>query len=278
MVATEGRHGSDGLSPLIGRARAPHLHVMSYNLRTANGTAPHSWARRRPLVAAMLERERPTVLCTQEGRYRQLLELRADLDGYDWVHLGREGGSRGEATAIFWDASRLAPLEYDHLWLSRRPYLIGSRSWRSRAVRMLTWVRFADLETGRDFHVVDNHLDHRSERARRKGAGINLKVVGRFEAPAIVAGDFNCDTGSRAYRMLTRAGLVDTWKAAAERATPEWGTFNHWRPEPVADGPRIDWILARPGFEVHRAAVNAYTEDGVTPSDHWPVQALVSLT
>src|SRR5690606_7007638 len=134
---------------------------------------PHPWTKRRPLVRALLERERPTVLCTQEGRFRQLRELRADLDGYDWIHLGRGGGSRGESTAILWDERRLAPLEYDHLWVSRRPDTVGSRSWGSRTVRMITWVHFEDLETGRDYYVVNNHLDHRSERARRNGARLN---------------------------------------------------------------------------------------------------------
>ncbi|MCH7230211.1 endonuclease/exonuclease/phosphatase family protein [Glycomyces sp. L485] len=276
MVDAEDQPEPDRDLPLIGAARAPGIHVMTYNLRTAGGRRPHSWAERRPLVGAVLEREHPTVLCTQEGRFRQLLDVKSDLDGYDWLHLGRGGGSRSESTAIFWDESRLAPIEYDHLWLSRRPNVIGSRSWGSRTVRMLTWIHFEDLEAGRDFYVVDNHLDHRSERARRKGAGLNLDVLARFGAPAIVAGDFNCGADSKVHRMLTAAGLTDAWDAAAERLTPAWGTFNRWRTDP-AEGDRIDWILVQPGIEVHQAAVNTYAEDGLTPSDHWPVQALLSL-
>ncbi len=263
--------------PLIGAARGPRIHVMTYNLRSASGRGPHSWAERRPLVAALLDRERPTVLCTQEGRFRQLLELKSDLDGYDWVHLGRRGGSRSESTAVYWDARRLSPLEYDHLWLSRRPYLIGSRSWGNRTVRMLTWVRFVDLRTGRTFYVVDNHLDHRSERSRRKGAKLNLGVIGGFGDPVIVAGDFNRSEGSRVHRIFTDAGLSDAWNTADERLTPAWGTFNHWRPDPVAGTGRIDWILVGPRVKAYRAAVNTYSKDGRVPSDHWPVQALVGF-
>lgn len=252
---------------------------MTFNVLSADlGRAGRPWAERRPLVAALLARERPTVLCTQEGTFRQLLDIRDDLDGYDWIHLGRDGGSSGEATAVLWDSSRLDPLEYDHLWVSRRPRSIGSRSWGSRTVRMLTWVRFADRATDRAFYVVDNHLDHRSERARRKGARFNVRVLAGFADPAIVAGDFNCPAGSRAHRILLQGGLTDAWDAAEERPTPEWGTYNRRRPEPEERTGRIDWVLTGPGFKVHRAAVNAYAEDGITPSDHWPVQALVSLT
>lgn len=273
MAATGERPVRD--APLIGRAGAPRLHVMTYNLRAAGGRSPHPWTKRRPLVRTLLEREHPTVLCTQEGRFRQLSELRSDLEDYDWLHLGRAGGSRGESTAILWDERRLAPIEYDHLWVSRRPRTIGSRSWGSGTVRMLTWVHFEDLATGRDFYVVDNHLDHRSERARRKGAQLNVDLVARFRAPVIVAGDFNCPAGSAVHRILTRIGLADAWDATEERLTPAWGTFNGWRTAPVDGGARIDWILVR-GFEVHRAAVNAFAEHDLTPSDHWPVQALLS--
>ncbi|THV41767.1 endonuclease/exonuclease/phosphatase family protein [Glycomyces buryatensis] len=273
---------SDPEKPLIGPADAPYLHVMTYNLRSATGQAPQSWWKRRPLVQGLIARERPTVLCTQEGRYRQLLELRADLDGYDWIHLGRGGSSRSESTAVFWESARLAPVEYDHLWLSRHPNVVGSRSWGSRTVRMLTWIRFEDKETGADFHIVDNHLDHRSERAQRKGAEINRDVVARFRSPAIVAGDFNCEPSSKPYKVLTGArrhgaGLTDAWNLAEERLTPEWGTFNRWKTEPVEGKDRIDWILVQSGVKVHQIGVNTYAADGVTPSDHWPLQALVSL-
>jgi endonuclease/exonuclease/phosphatase family metal-dependent hydrolase len=267
--------------PLIGPVEPPFVHVMTYNLKSASGRAPHSWWKRRPLVKAVLDAEMPTVVCTQEGRFRQLLELRADLDGYDWVHLGRGGGSRSEATAIFWDAARLAPLEYDHVWLSRRPNVIGSRSWGSGTVRMLTWVHFEDHATGQRFYVVNNHFDHRSEKARRKAASILLQTVERFRDPVFVAGDFNAGPDSATYRALTGAGLADSWETAIDRLTPAWATFNRWRPEPFEGPTRMDWILARAtrgcAVECHRTGVNAFTEGGLTPSDHWPVQALFRL-
>lgn len=267
--------------PLIGPVAPPFLHVMTYNLKSASGRAPHSWWKRRPLVKTVLETELPSVICTQEGRFRQLLELRADLDGYDWVHLGRGGGSRSEATAIFWDAARLVPLEYDHLWLSRRPNVIGSRSWGSGTVRMLTWVHFEDNETGLRFYVVNNHFDHRSEKARRKSAAIVLKTAERFLDPVIVAGDFNCGPGSATYRAFAGGGLDDAWETAADRLTPAWATFNRWRTAPFEGPTRIDWILTRPSgdcaVECLSTGVNAFTQNGLTPSDHWPVQALIRL-
>ncbi|GAA2131878.1 endonuclease/exonuclease/phosphatase family protein [Glycomyces algeriensis] len=271
----------NGPHSLLGPVDPPFLHVMTYNLKSASGRAPHSWWKRRPLVKAVLENELPSIICTQEGRYRQLLELREDLDGYDWVHLGRGGGSRSEATAIFWDASRLLPLEYDHLWLSKHPNVIGSRNWGSGTIRMLTWVHLEDRATGRRLYVVDNHFDHRSEKARRKGARILLDTIEPFLDPVIVAGDFNCGPDSATHRALTGGGLADAWEHADERLTPDWATFNRWRSQPTEGPTRMDWILARSSedcaVEIHRAGVNAYAEGDLTPSDHWPVQALIRL-
>jgi len=268
--------------PLIGPVEPPFVHVMTYNLKSASGRAPHSWWKRRPLVESVLQAEQPTVLCTQEGRFRQLIELHDELDGYEWIHLGRLGGSRSESTAIFWDASRLVPTEYDHIWLSKRPSLIGSQSWGAGNVRMLTWIRFEDKATGKDFHVANVHLDHRSEKARLKGAKMCLDVMRRFLGPAVLAGDFNSGSDSPAHRVLTKGGLTDAWDSVERRLTPDWATYNGWRTKPAVGGTRMDWILAKSGgrhqeVRIHRAGVNAHSEFDLAPSDHWPVQAVITI-
>ncbi|MFC4336607.1 endonuclease/exonuclease/phosphatase family protein [Salininema proteolyticum] len=272
---------ADGRYPvLIGPPTGPRLHIMSYNIRLDADAPPRSWDNRRPLVRTLLQGEQPSVLCTQEGFFYMLQDLKADHQAYDWIHLGREGGSAGEATCVLYDRRRLSVLAYDHLWLSDTPRLIGSKNWGNDVVRMLTWVRFRDLLTDKEFYVVNNHFDHRSEPSRQKGASLNLEVASDFDAPVVVAGDFNTEPGGESHRILTEGGLVDSWDAAEERLTEEYGTFNGWDPEPrpAPESRRIDWILGEPGIRYHAAAVNTYSAPGGrNPSDHWPVQALISL-
>jgi endonuclease/exonuclease/phosphatase family metal-dependent hydrolase len=268
-------------APLIGRAEGADLHVMSYNIRYDRpDPSPHSWPERLPLIAFQLLRERPTLLGTQEGEYHQLQELSAELlPTYDWIHLFRNGGSAGEGMAIFFDTKRLRPLAYDHLWLSDTPRLIGSATWGNNVVRMLTWVRFLDLVTGREFVHLNTHLDHQSENARQRSAEMVRDVVAEFDVPVIVTGDFNTPRESSApYDILvTDGGLRDSWTDAEERLTPEYGTFNFWDPTPIEGGPVIDWILTTPGTAISKAAINTWSSDGHTPSDHWPVQAVLRL-
>lgn len=269
-------------APLIGPARGADVHVMSYNIRyDAPDAPPNSWPERLPLLAHQLRRERPTILGTQEGMFHQVQQLGEELPPhYDSIHLFRNGGSRGEGMVIFFDTKRLRPVAYDHLWLSDTPLLIGSATWGNTVVRMLTWVRFHDLRTGREFVHLNTHFDHQSENSRQRSAEMVRDVVAEFDVPVIVTGDFNTAAGTSAsYQILTEGGnLVDTWEHASERLTPEYNTFNSWNTTPVEGGNRIDWVLVSPQVAVSKVAINPWSRDGHTPSDHWPVQALFRLT
>lgn len=271
-----------GAEPVIGPAAGRELHVMSFNLRYASDRSPHSWAQRRPAMAELLRRERPTLLGTQEGLHGQLQDVAEDLPPhYDWIGIGREGGTRSEYTAVFYDAQRLRPLESGHFWLSDTPDVVGSRSWGNAVVRMVTWVRFLDTRTGREFAHLNAHFDHGSENSRVRGAQLVRSRVGALppDLPVVLTGDFNASAGaSRAYDVLVaEGGLTDTWPAAAERRSAAYATYHGYGPL-VADGPRIDWILVRGAVGVRAAAINPFTAHGRHPSDHLPVQALITLT
>ncbi|MBK1788085.1 endonuclease/exonuclease/phosphatase family protein [Prauserella sp. ASG 168] len=268
---------------LIGEAKGEHVHVMSFNIRmdanAAPGT-PDSWTDRRPVLARFLAAERPTVLGVQEALYHQVKQISSDLPGhYDWLGLGREGGGRGEFMAIYYDARRLEPLDFDHFWLSGTPAVIGSKSWGNNVIRMVTWVRFADRRTGAEFVHVNTHFDHQSEPSRQRSAELVRDRIAGFDPslPVVLTGDFNTPApGSESFRILTDGGLADTWDTG-KRLTPEWGTFPSYQ-DPVLGANRIDWVLANDRVDVRAAAINTYRLRGRYPSDHAPVHALVRFS
>ncbi|MFF3487882.1 endonuclease/exonuclease/phosphatase family protein [Streptomyces sp. NPDC002701] len=260
--------------------RRGHLEVMSFNLRYASTAEPHSWAVRRPVTRELLRRERLHVIGTQEGLYQQVRDIATDLGGHhDWIGTGRAGGSRDEFMAVFYDTRRLAPVEYDHFWLSDTPDVIGSNTWGGGSIRMVTWVRFRDLRDGqREFYVLNTHLDNASQNARARAAALIAERITRLDRslPLVVTGDFNVAAHRNpVYDTMLGAGLVDTWETAAERSSL-YATFHGYRPL-VPDGDRIDWILTSPGVRTHRAAINTFSVDGQFPSDHLPVQASLTL-
>lgn len=260
------------VTPVMGPAPDDAVHVMSYNLRYPAPETEHLWPDRRAAMSSLLRAERPCILATQEGHYEQLEDLRADLDGYRWIGLGRDGGSSGEHTAVFCDTDRTQVLAFDHLWLSDTPREIGSRSWGNDITRMLTWVR---LGTAAGQCVVINvHLDHMSCEARRRGARMLAELAASFSpTPVVITGDFNTGAGTTPYRELVPP-LVDTWNSAQQRLTPEHGTFTGYGP--IAPGGRIDWILTSGELTCRSAAINPCAGLARMPSDHLPVQALVA--
>ncbi|WP_367325011.1 endonuclease/exonuclease/phosphatase family protein [Streptomyces sp. HUAS ZL42] len=274
-------------APLVGSVRAAAtlheyrpLRVMTFNLRFASAVEPNSWAARRPVMRALLCGEAPHVIGTQEGVYQQLRDICLDLGPhYDWIGTGREHGSHDESMAVFFDRRRLAPAEYDHFWLSDTPEVIGSNTWGGAHVRMVTWVRFRDLQDdGREFYVLNTHLDNVSQYARTRGAALIAERAAGLDRklPLMITGDFNAVAHKNpAYDTLLAAGLVDTWDAAAERGAA-YGTFHDYKPL-TPHGDRIDWILATPGVRIRRAWVSTFCVDGQFPSDHLPVQVTLSL-
>lgn len=261
------------------------LRVTTYNLRFASDTPPNDWPTRRPVMKASIEKIAPDIFGTQEGVFRQMKDMSADLPEYHWIGLGREGGSKGEFMSIFYKHKRFEPLEYDHFWLSDTPEVIGSRTWGNSNHRMVTWVRFADrANEKRQFYLVNTHFDHQIQVAREKSAALLRERIAAFKMtnlPVIVTGDFNATAGkNKAYDILTEGEfLKDTWRTAAEIRGPKIPTFHGFRGVNLsAPENRIDWILTRgEGIKVNWIEIDPFNQNGQYPSDHLPVTAELVL-
>jgi endonuclease/exonuclease/phosphatase family metal-dependent hydrolase len=256
------------------------LTVMTYNLKYASSNPPDAWPQRRPLMAELIEKLAPDVFGTQEGLYGQLQDLAADQPAFQWIGLGRDGGSRGEFSAVFYRTARLEPLAFDHFWLSDTPEVIGSKTWGPKLARMVTWVKFRDRQTKGEFIFVNTHFDHQVQEAREKSARLVRERVATFDSklPVLFVGDFNAAAGSnQAYVILTEDKFfTDTWTTARERVNEGIGTFNSFKAI-QKDGPRIDWILSRGDVAADRIEIVTFSRDGKFPSDHFPVVAKLRL-
>ncbi|MFF3372451.1 endonuclease/exonuclease/phosphatase family protein [Streptomyces sp. NPDC002680] len=267
--------------PAVAGEHPGALNVMTFNVRFATvvDDTPR-WTVRRPVMRELLRRERPHIIGTQEGLYQQVRMIEKDLgEHYDWIGTGRGGGSKDEFMAVFYDTRRLDPIEFDHFWLSDTPYTIASNTWGADWLRMVTWVKFADLaDGGREFYVLNTHLDSVSQYARERSAKLIGETIAGWDpsVPVVVTGDFNSAAhDNRVYDLMLANGLVDTWDTADARS-PLYGTFPAYR-TPKPGGRRIDWILTSPGVTTHWAAINNFSVDGMYASDHLPVQASLSL-
>lgn len=270
---------------LIGPVTAPDLHVMTYNIRRRSRNllpgSPDRWATRKPLVRRILAAEQPTLLGVQEGLADQV-DFVADALGphYQWVGHGRYASGRDERCAVFYDSRRLELTAWQQRALSATPEKPGSRSWGNLTPRIVVSADFTDTATGARLLAFNTHFDHLSWRSRLASANFILDLVlaaraAEPDAAIVVIGDFNADADSAVYRRLTADGsLRDAWEDAAERVTPQWGTFSNYRRRRPG-GKRIDLILVGDGVDVMSTGINAARFDGSAASDHEPVQAVL---
>lgn len=251
-----------------------NLEVMSYNLRYDNPNDPQTWEERLPVLQEYLLEKDPDIIGTQEALYNQVNDVDANLPGYDWIGLGREGGSNGEFMAIYYKEDRFTPLEYDHYWLSDTPKKIGSTSWGNSIPRMVTWAKFEDKETNKQFYFVNTHFDHESENARVKSAELIAERLNDFDEdiPVVLTGDFNTPLESESHQILTADDLFeDPWETAEEKINEDLGTFNGFN-DATGGGAdnKIDWVLTK-GIDTKSVEIDNYQNNGYFPSDHYPV-------
>lgn len=266
---------------------AAEIGVLSYNIRY--GTAPdgeNRWERRREFLLETIRRLDPDLLGTQETLAFQRDYLAQNLPEYEVLGVGREDGKeRGEMVAIYWRRERFERLDAGHFWLSPTPDVPGSRGWDAALPRMVTWVKLRDRKHPEKKPILwmNTHFDHRGQLAREESAKLLRLKVEELGAGCsiIVTGDFNAGESSRPYQILfgpwdgKPSPLVDTYRVAHPERRPDEGTFCGFRAENVT-GPRIDWIACSCDWQVVAAGIDRTAKDGRTPSDHFPVYAILT--
>ncbi|NLF33071.1 MAG: endonuclease/exonuclease/phosphatase family protein [Planctomycetes bacterium] len=256
------------------------VRVMSCNIRCDHGgDGANNWVHRRDLCVEVMQSRRPDILCCQEVWASQAADLRRALAGYAWMGTIDEPDGRGPVNSIFYRSDRFRPTSAGAYWLSQTPHVCGSRSWDSRCVRLATWARLLDGESGREVRIVNTHLDHVSQPAREgQAAVLNEDAAAYGETFAqILTGDMNAGPENPAIACFGGAGWRDTWQAARGEDDPG-PTFHGFR-GPAYDGPegRIDWIFMRGPVRATAAEVVTDHRDGRYPSDHHFITADVEL-
>ena len=257
------------------------VELMTFNIRygTAND-GEFSWPARRRHVLDVIRREQPDILAIQEGLAFQLEELAEILEGYNKLGQHRDGGLKGEFSGLYLRDDSVLLVDHGELWLSPTPDQVGSKGWDAALPRMAVWadVQLRDGSSrswGNGHNVVriyGTHFDHRGKEARLQSA-LLLVAHAQNGPPAVFMGDFNAVESSAPIQAFLAAhfqSAVATWNPLNSL-----GTFNGFK---EADGGRrIDHIMYAPDFLIHDAQILDDCFDGIWPSDHFPVTAVLEL-
>lgn len=278
--------------------------VATYNIRLlsrSDSVQGNGWSHRRDALCSLVNFHDFDIFGAQEVCYPQLKDILAALPYYDYVGVGRDDGIRGgEFSPVFYKKDKFELLQGGTFWLSTVTDC-PNKGWDAACMRICSWGRFRCKDSGAAFWFFNLHMDHRGVEARRQSAMLVLDTIRKMcgSEPVILTGDFNVDQNNEVYKLIAGSGtLRDSYCEAGIRYALN-GTFNAFDPNRRTDS-RIDHIFVGGNIEVERYGIltDTYRSDvdpnaekardfpsevslsramARTPSDHFPVEAVVFL-
>lgn len=257
------------------------LKVVSFNLKgRVPLNSPYAWANRQKSITSCLNELHPDILGTQELTIREIADLKRLLPDYQWVGMGRRGGSRGEFTAIFYNARRLTCVVTDTFWLGNRPSVAGSRYWTAAYPRICTWGIFRDLNTAENIAVYNTHLDHLSPWARKQGIKQITDFITKMNTgyPTVFMGDFNAYPETRAMQHLK---VINRQNHQFSNCSLDM-YFGHRQIgrtyhafKGIKNGRPIDYVFCSPDITIKKFLIDRNQYNSRYPSDHYPSVVLI---
>ncbi|KAK9446804.1 Endonuclease/exonuclease/phosphatase [Limtongia smithiae] len=168
------------------------------------------WSARRIGVVSTIQFMNPAVLCMQEAKNRQVIDLAGMMPEYDWIGVGRDDGSTsGEYSTIFYQPELVTLNSWESFWLSPT-YTVPSKYSGAGSIRIVTVGRFTSAN-GTKFTAMCTHWDDQSDAARQYAASM-IRYRGAYETvnwgEVLLFGDFNSQSSgssSGGYQIITGA-------------------------------------------------------------------------
>jgi endonuclease/exonuclease/phosphatase family metal-dependent hydrolase len=257
------------------------LRVMTLNIRNSYARdGENDWQYRKELVCQTIRDYSPAILGLQEANHAQQNELLTALPEYEFVGIGAKGETKGQYCSILYLKNRFKVDKTKTYWLSDTP-TVPSSSWGNHHLRIFTYARLVEKESGNIINTYNCHLDDGSKKAREK----SVRQIGEHilnqpsNEPFVFMGDFNAPENSVTIQQLGKfktpqKGTIhlasDSFRMLhADRK--DVGTYHGYIGN--TEGDKIDSIFVPPTTEVLEASIVRTSEQDRYPSDHFPVTA-----
>lgn len=255
--------------------------VATYNIRydtVQDSLSGNSWNKRKDALFGLIKRHDFDIFGTQEGMFRQMIELKNDLSKYDYVSYPYGGKSDHHQLAIVFKKKLFKVEDAGVFWLSDTP-TVPSIGWDATDRRICMWAKFKHIPSGKYFFYFNTHFYWKNKEARKLSGPLLVQMIQKIaaDAPVICAGDFNSKNETSQIisikELLNDAFDVSTNGRQGEVYT-DLGGGNFQNP-PKA---RIDYLFLSPNIVVkdYRVYSDQYA-DNRYPSDHLPVSCEISF-
>lgn len=246
------------------------MKLVTFNIRLDCGQdGKNNFCYRKPLILDKIRQEQPDILCFQEVLPHVAKWLRENLRDYYIIGCPRGKAFDDEQTCIAYRPDRFELLKMDSYWLSPTPYVPASRyPDQSPCPRICTEAIFHDLMENKVFRLLNTHLDHSGQEARKLGLQqifLKLQQEKFFPGiPAILVGDMNAEPESEEILLVTG---THGW---ADLSTGIGETFHGFgNAAPV----HIDYIFCDRTLSCTKIKKWTDCQNGVYLSDHYPISA-----
>lgn len=253
--------------------------VMTYNIRlNLASDGENAWPNRKDFLTDQIIFYAPDIFGVQEALPEQMDQISEALPEYGVVGHGRDGGNKGEYSAIFYNTNVYKVERDSTFWLSPTPDKV-SKGWDAAYPRICTYGLFIHLETLEKIWVFNTHLDHVGQQARVNGMKMILEHIKSIDSDnqrALLMGDLNVEPDNEVIGLL-KSAMDDSKEKAALTFGPE-GTFTGFK-YGLDNIRRIDYIFVSKSDElaVEKYAVLVDSKDKRYPSDHFPVLVQLEL-
>lgn len=238
--------------------------VMTFNiLYSDKATGYGTVDERRKKVISQIEEAAPDILGLQECTEKWYDYLCEDL-GEKYCFVGEINDPQRQRwrNPIFYRRDRFELLETKTRWLTETPD-VQSKLEMSKQYRVVTHVKLKDHATGNVFVYCNTHMGFEVfERDYQFGALI--KLLGEFQCPLLLTGDFNMTPTWPEYARIQNAGYISAHEL----------TDNHSDKGTFPNGNMLDFCFVTPSTV---KVISHEVMDNIGASDHNPVVVHFSL-
>ena len=267
--------------------------VCSFNIRFSNNTdlGDRNWSVRKDWIVDFINSYDIDIIGMQEEKNDQTADLKALL-GNTYKTVGKASSAKPgyEYNGIYYKTSTMDLLDSGRFWLSQTPD-VESVGWDAKYHRQVTWCKFKEIGSGKEFFFFNTHFSHITGTAQtidKSLARVNsakllrnkIRSISRGGA-IIVTGDFNLWPTSDTYQILTQsegAGtqLIDSRTLVTIPLGPN--SSGHCFGECIVDGKIVDYVFLNDKISISKhEIVTEQPSPSSYLSDHYPVYSEISI-
>lgn len=257
------------------------IEVLSFNVRVDVDGGNKAWSSRKQACFDVANNVNPDFMGIQEALPHQASDMDAAMPGFSKIGRGRESNGGGEGSQIFYrNANWELQSENGTFQLSPTPEVPGSNGWGFSYLRICTFGRFKNKQTGQYVYIYNTHYPLDGNGRTNCSNLIADRIANRAhtEDPVILMGDFNASEGE--YSMLIFKGasgspvnMTEAWREIHPNETNQ-GTYSGWNHTPNG-GAKIDHIYSL-GHSSIAEAEYLFPNAGQIVSDHFPIRAVIN--